>query len=542
MLTSLTKYQTQPYQKACPATSSTLLLLPLTRIGEVSRLPMMDLLHQGTTAAVMMLSATCVLVFVWRFCVSLWSCGGPRPAPAQHGGDALRFHRFDTETNRGTTSSSSLRKQEEEDEEEIYEEVEEQKKEVMQEELEREEEKDEQEEMMEEEKEEEEEEEGVAEEAVEEKVVKQKDVQKEEDKEEGVVEEAVEEEQLIEEKVEKEKKVEMGKEGIKEKQEEEKAKEIEMEEEEEKEEKKEVQEEKEEERVKVMMEMMEKVEVIQEDEEEKEGVQWEEEREGDEEFLRRHVPFLESSKVQFLDNLGILGRGSHGTVWLVHYEGELAARKELLPFCPPWDVLREARVALQLDGAGGVPRTLAVCLRPPIVLLEYVGDVYVEYLDECSVGGFLDSLVNIAVCLQEIHRSGIVHNDLKVDNITFTGRPENAVFHIIDVGLACRVGEAMDTLAGDMDEEKYWWIAPEVLSRQPVFPSADVYSFGALVHYVIQECDKQLLKKCLECVIVNCTQRQSLSRPSLSLLVTQFMMVKAKLPKGYVNMRLKGEP
>jgi len=59
----------------------------------------------------------------------------------------------------------------------------------------------------------------------------------------------------------------------------------------------------------------------------------------------------------------------------------------------------------------------------------------------CSAGGFLNSLISISQRLGDVHAKGIVHNDLKVNNITFTGSVCEPVFHIIDFGWACRLGQ-----------------------------------------------------------------------------------------------------
>ena len=75
-----------------------------------------------------------------------------------------------------------------------------------------------------------------------------------------------------------------------------------------------------------------------------------------------------------MNTVRLLGKGSYGSVSLVRYEGQLAARKEMNSNIPKWFLLREARLSVELNGAGGVPRTLAICLNPPVVMLEFVGD------------------------------------------------------------------------------------------------------------------------------------------------------------------------
>ncbi|KAG0718281.1 hypothetical protein GWK47_052731 [Chionoecetes opilio] len=93
-------------------------------------------------------------------------------------------------------------------------------------------------------------------------------------------------------------------------------------------------------------------------------------------------------------------------------------------------------------GPGGAPRLLVASLHPPAMVMELVGvSIYHDYVWLCSVQDFLASLVSIAQRLGEIHATGIVHNDIKSDNITFSGTVAKPVFHIIDFGVACRVGQ-----------------------------------------------------------------------------------------------------
>ena len=88
----------------------------------------------------------------------------------------------------------------------------------------------------------------------------------------------------------------------------------------------------------------------------------------------------------------------------------------------------------------------AVCLDPPTLVLEFVGESY-KYLERCTMTVFLDSPVSIAGRLEYIQGKGVVHNDLKVNNITFSGGYDNPVFHIIDCGFACRAGKSPSAIS-----------------------------------------------------------------------------------------------
>ncbi len=270
------------------------------------------------------------------------------------------------------------------------------------------------------------------------------------------------------------------------------------------------------------------------DEQENEGGVRTEDVEDDGQFLRRHVAFLTREQLHSLGDGRPLGEGAYGSVKQLTYHGTEAVVKELLDDSEPEQLLKEARVLAELDGAGGVPRLLAVCQTPPALVQEFLGQTYNKYLVKCSVRLFLRSLDGICHQLRQVHAKGFVHNDLKMNNITFTGAVGNPEFHIIDFGVACRVGEALveepldlterkakeankkakQAIRGDTiedflaslgkgqqfkkgedtkpcaedSEDEAAWMAPEVLAGEQVLPSGDVYSFGYLLECLTEDC------------------------------------------------------
>jgi len=166
-------------------------------------------------------------------------------------------------------------------------------------------------------------------------------------------------------------------------------------------------------------------------------------------FLRRRISFLTQEEMTDLEHGSLLGCGGHGSVRQVLYEGREAVVKEFRDPDALLPLMREARFMAELGGAGGVPRILAVCVNPAAIVQEFVGETYDKFLHRCSVDGLLDSLVSVSRRLGEMHDGGVVHNDLKIDNITFSGSVGKPTYHIIDLGWACRVGR----VAGDFTPE-----------------------------------------------------------------------------------------
>jgi len=81
-----------------------------------------------------------------------------------------------------------------------------------------------------------------------------------------------------------------------------------------------------------------------------------------------------------------------------------------------------------------------------------------------------------------LHEFGIVHRDLKLENIMMSDNSERSIPKLVDFGLAKIIGpnetatEPFGTLG---------YVAPEVLKKQPYSFSCDVWSFGCIIYAML---------------------------------------------------------
>ena len=102
---------------------------------------------------------------------------------------------------------------------------------------------------------------------------------------------------------------------------------------------------------------------------------------------------------------------------------------------------------------------------------------------EETVWGFL---AQMGSALTYIHRIGIIHRDLKLENILCVSAGNNQImFKIADFGIAKLVDVVRQgNHYGNTYAGTYCYMAPEVLNSQPYTFSADIWSLGAVLSFL----------------------------------------------------------
>lgn len=193
---------------------------------------------------------------------------------------------------------------------------------------------------------------------------------------------------------------------------------------------------------------------------------------------------------------GELGRGGMATVYAVSHTRfgkraalKLAHRETLCEKLTPDTFLREARIVNLIDhpGVGDVFATGTYDGRPYLVMERLAGATLGQLRDakRLSRTDALAILVELCDILGAAHAAGVIHRDLKLDNIFVqsvaggTGRRVK----LLDWGVAHVMAEP-DPLRG-MLAGTLSYIAPEQVAEATLTPAADIYSLGVIAYQVL---------------------------------------------------------
>ena len=206
-----------------------------------------------------------------------------------------------------------------------------------------------------------------------------------------------------------------------------------------------------------------------------------------------------------------ISSGTFGACYLAHYRGMVVAVKELKVrghsereiAQQKKEVVHEATVMLRLGDHCGLPLLYGIQSKviPFRIIMQFHGinnksltirrTVRKIHLSNEEWKTVVD-LVGRA--LQFIHSKGVLHNDLKGDNILLERRENYYNPVVIDFGKSTFIGETherkrvMSTKEQKEYMEKYPHVAPEIVSGSGFYSIAsDTYSFAKLIDFL---CDK----------------------------------------------------
>lgn len=202
---------------------------------------------------------------------------------------------------------------------------------------------------------------------------------------------------------------------------------------------------------------------------------------------------MEIAKIGAIEVLAALGQGAKSNVMRVRREADgLEYALKIVPVAKGREkkylaqARQEYRVGQLLDHPNLV-RVHAIetetdwLLRPQRVklLLEYIPGQTLDRIVSPGLGTLLRAFEQVADGVADMHERGIVHADLKPNNIMLGP----GVVKVIDFGLARIDGESTGRLQGTPE-----YMAPETAACKLVNERTDIFNFGATMYRLLTGC------------------------------------------------------
>jgi eukaryotic-like serine/threonine-protein kinase len=121
----------------------------------------------------------------------------------------------------------------------------------------------------------------------------------------------------------------------------------------------------------------------------------------------------------------------------------------------------------------------------PFIVMEYLAGGTVA---DRSRGGIvapsvaLDWLAQAGEALDAAHREGIVHRDVKPQNLVFDARGQ---LHVADFGIARVLDETGEMTVGGTVLGTAGYLAPEQARGEPATPASDIYALGVVAYELL---------------------------------------------------------
>jgi eukaryotic-like serine/threonine-protein kinase len=193
-------------------------------------------------------------------------------------------------------------------------------------------------------------------------------------------------------------------------------------------------------------------------------------------------------KVQILNNLG---QGAHSSI--VHVRRAEDGREYALKLVPiekeeDKKFLEQAKHEFRIAQMLNHPSLVKIyCfeteadwlfrIKKAKLLIEFVPGQTLDKAKLLNNAKLLRVLEKVAAGLVHMHKQGVIHADLKPNNIML-GRGTNA--KILDYGLAWVKGEPKDRIQGTLE-----YMAPETYQHKLINERTDIFNFGATMYRLV---------------------------------------------------------
>lgn len=205
-----------------------------------------------------------------------------------------------------------------------------------------------------------------------------------------------------------------------------------------------------------------------------------------------------TTNIDGYDLLGCIATGNVSQVWEVKQvaSGQSFAMKLLLPeaFVDPEQkaaLKHEAGVGKSLDHPNLIKvHTLKISKKHAYFIMELFRGANLKAMLRNEIVAVQERLKKIMECatqgLAHMHEKGWVHKDVKPENILLTKGSE---VRVIDFSLAARAAtvltKVLTSKKGRIIQGTRTYIAPELIRKEPLTPSADIYSLGITLYEIL---------------------------------------------------------
>jgi|GEM_PF-5065839 len=172
----------------------------------------------------------------------------------------------------------------------------------------------------------------------------------------------------------------------------------------------------------------------------------------------------------------LIGTGGMGSVWKACKNGQLVAIK----FCTNTEkqFCQEIKTLQSTKGIQGIPNLINWNIDKCYYVMDFIEGQHLRP-GQCSDSPYksLKIIKSAAKILQALHHKGIIHRDVKPQNIILQ---EDNIF-LVDLGLAKKLSSQTTTTPGFTP----LYASPEQKSGQKVEHTTDIYSLGATLYALL---------------------------------------------------------
>lgn len=120
----------------------------------------------------------------------------------------------------------------------------------------------------------------------------------------------------------------------------------------------------------------------------------------------------------------------------------------------------------------------------PYLVMERVAGVPLSEIRKVSVSDAIDIVQQLLGGLGALHELGIVHGDVKTENVLVERRDDRYIAKVIDLGLA-QLATGLGDSADELISGTPFYMAPEVIRGEGSSASSDLYSAGVILFELV---------------------------------------------------------